>query len=201
MRALYTVVGTMTKDHSPGLIISWFSSASLTELTKEDGSHRPLAVGDTLQRLKAKALLATVSEDMTRALRPSQLELGTATGLEATVHVIGPRRRTMPSNHGLGERVQPDRQVPLCEVRLVAPALARYCDFCHSNHGFVLECDRLRPLHFALGLHGLISEGRAFAESSSCHHEAAFPHPKKGSNQARNLLFLETDGESFCTAR
>ena len=107
MRALYIVVGTMTKDHSSSLIISWFSSASLTALTKEDGSH----------------------------------------------------------------------------------------------HRFVLECDRLRPLHFALGLHGLISEGRALAESSSCHHEAGFPHPKTGSNQARNLLFLKTDGESFCTAR
>ena len=82
----------------------------------------------------------------------------------------------------------------LCEVRLVAPALARYCDLRHSNYRFVLECDRLRHLHFALGLHGLISEGRAFAESSSCHHEAGFPHPKKGSNQAQNLLFLETDG-------
>ena len=42
MRALHTVVGTMTKDHSPGLIISWFSSASLVALTKEDGSHRPV---------------------------------------------------------------------------------------------------------------------------------------------------------------
>ena len=75
--ALHAVVGVM--EESP--VVSWIASASLTALKKKDASHRPMAVGETLRRLTAKALLATLSEDMTRYLHPLQLGVQNSTRL------------------------------------------------------------------------------------------------------------------------
>ena len=52
--------------HIPGPVVSWTASASLAALKKGVG-HHPVAVGETL------ALLATVSEDMSRHFRTMQL--------------------------------------------------------------------------------------------------------------------------------
>ena len=72
------------------------------------------------RRLTAKALLSTVTLEMTRYLQPSQLGFGTAGGCETIVQAI---RRWLQCrsnddgrcffDHGLGEHVQPDRQVVL----------------------------------------------------------------------------------------
>ena len=58
-----------------------------TALMKKDGSHRPVAVGETLRRLTAKVLLAAVSEHTT-GLRPAQLGFRTKSDCEAIVHAI-----------------------------------------------------------------------------------------------------------------
>ena len=71
-----------------GPVVSWMARGSLTALKRKDGGHRPVAVGETLLHLTAKALLATVSEDVTRYLRPTQLGLGTKNCWEPTVHTI-----------------------------------------------------------------------------------------------------------------
>ena len=68
----------------------------------------------------------------------------TANGCGASVHAI---RRwlqnhdndAVPLDHGLGERVQPDRQVlVLRNIGRIAPILAKYHDLCYSNCSFVL---------------------------------------------------------------
>ena len=85
-----------------------------TALRKKDGSHRPVAVGETLRRLTAKVLLAIVSEHTT-ALRPAQLGFGTKSDCEAIIHAIRrwgrkPQqgRKTVLLDDGVGERLQPN---------------------------------------------------------------------------------------------
>ena len=65
-------------------ITSWTSSASSTTLTKKDGGRRR----SSSTSHTAKALLATVCEDLTRYLRPSQLGFGTKNSCEAIVHTL-----------------------------------------------------------------------------------------------------------------
>ena len=129
-------------------------------LNKKD-SHRPVAAGETLRRLTATALLATISEDLTRHLRPSQLG-GPHAAVKPSSTPKTQRRGTMLLDHGL-RRVH---------------RLASYCELCCSNDSFALfgperipskrvvqQDDLLGPLLFALGLHGAMSEGGAFAEA------------------------------------
>ena len=66
MRSLHTVVQIMTEGNIPGAVAPSIASASLAALEKKDGDHWPVAAGETLRRLPSKALVATVSEDMTR---------------------------------------------------------------------------------------------------------------------------------------
>ena len=90
------------------------SSASLTSVKKKDGEHRPVA-GETLRRLKAKVLLATVTKDGTHFLHPTQLGLGTPSGCAAI---------TLPTKTGASwpwtSRVPPTRSTGLRERGLLA---------------------------------------------------------------------------------
>ena len=57
-------------------------------LPKEDGTHRPIAVGEVLRRLTGKCLAASVKEDAASILEPLQVGVGTPGGCEAVVHVV-----------------------------------------------------------------------------------------------------------------
>ena len=150
--------------------------ASLTALKKEDGSHRPVAVGDTLRRLTAKALLATVSEEVTRYLGPTQLGFGTIRWLQKNDNNEKRCLLTMDMENACNLI---DWSCFLREIRRKQD-LARYCDLCYSNDGFVLfgpekipskskvqQGDVPGPLPFALGFDKAISEGPAQAEASN----------------------------------
>ena len=143
-----------------------------------------MAVEETLRRLTAKALLATVSEDMTRYFRPTPLEYWRTHSCEAIVHAI---RRWLQKHNNDEARClltvdlenafnQIDRSCFLPEVRRAELGAARHSDQCYSNDSFVSfglekipsqrevqQGDPLGPLLFALGPHGAISEGRARA--------------------------------------
>ena len=139
----------MAHGNVPGPSAPSITSASLSAL-KKDGAHRPL------ERLCVACWLL-LSEDMTRYLR--LWGFGTITGCEVIVHAI--RRwlqehnndgRTVPLDHGLGVRFQPDRPASLRKVRRVAPDSARYCDFVPPERQLrlvVQKCDHLRLLLFA----------------------------------------------------
>ena len=72
LRSLHAVVRIMAEGNILGPIVSWIASASLTAFPKKDGSHWRVAVGETLRRLTAKALLAIVADD-TGYVRPAQM--------------------------------------------------------------------------------------------------------------------------------
>ena len=85
--------GEAHPGHIPGPVVSWIASAPLAALRKKDGNHHPVVVEETLQRLTAKA------QHMRRFLRLAPMPQQ--------------RGRTVPLDHGLGQRVQPDLQVLL----------------------------------------------------------------------------------------
>ena len=115
MRCPCAPVRIMAEGNISDPLTSWLASASLAPLNKKDNSHRPVAVGETLRRLTAKALWAAVSVD-TCTVSPSNG--GTENGCEATVHTIRKLalvtrqwRQTMPPDHGFGRRLQPTRPI------------------------------------------------------------------------------------------
>ena len=84
-RAVHAVVRIMAEGNIPGRVVSWIASASLAGLRKKDDCHRRVlpASGrgrDSSTSHTAKALLASVSEDMTGYFRPTQLGFGTKNG-------------------------------------------------------------------------------------------------------------------------
>ena len=134
MRSLHALARIMAEGNIPGLVVTWIASASLTALKKTDGSHRPVAVGETLRRLIAKALLAAASEDATPYHRPTRLGLGTNNGCEAIVHAV---RRWLRKRDNDEKRCVMTVDF-LSEIRRETPGLARYCHLCYLNDSFVL---------------------------------------------------------------
>ena len=129
MRSLHAVGRSMAEGNIPGSIVSWIASGSFTA-RKKDGSHQPVAVGETLRRLIAKALLAAVSEDMTRYLRHDCGSEPRAAVKPPTVHAI---RRWLRKHDNDGKLClltvdlesafdQIDRCFFLQEIRRVAPS-------------------------------------------------------------------------------
>jgi hypothetical protein len=66
-------------------VVPSFFGATLCALKKKDSGLRPIAVGNTLRRLAAKAGLRQVSTGLGAELRPVQLGFGTQGGCEAAV--------------------------------------------------------------------------------------------------------------------
>ena len=97
-----------------------------------------MVVRETIRRLTAKNLLATVSGDMTRDLRPTQLASGTKNGCEAIVHAI---RRWVCKHDNDEQRclLTMDLENAFNQIdRSCFLQLARYSDLCCSDDTFVM---------------------------------------------------------------
>ena len=70
----------------PGVIQPVFCGASLFALCKKDGGIRPIAVGNTLRRLIAKAACRAVSSKITAQFLPVQIGFGVQRATEAAAH-------------------------------------------------------------------------------------------------------------------
>ncbi len=66
----------------------WICCASLTALSKLDGSLPPIAIGATLRRLVGKVLAKDASDDFLSYVEPSQVGVGSKGGAEAVVHTV-----------------------------------------------------------------------------------------------------------------
>jgi hypothetical protein len=65
----------------------FFCGATLVALRKEDATHRPIAVGETIRRLVSKSLAMGAKADARDILEPLQVGVGTPGGVEAVPHV------------------------------------------------------------------------------------------------------------------
>ena len=104
---------------------------TLLTLEKIGGWPRPVAVGETLRRLTAKSLLATVPHDMTLLLHPR--DSGTPSSTQSADGRSSTPRTTTENAFN-----QIEVSCIFREVRLVAPGLATYSDNCCNI--FDLSC-------------------------------------------------------------
>ena len=79
-RQLAGIVGTLLGGEVPEEVRPWISCAQLAALPKPGGGLRPIAVGETIRRLTAKAAMAAQGESIREALEPVQVGVGTPGG-------------------------------------------------------------------------------------------------------------------------
>ena len=70
----------------PDFIRPYFFGARLLALCKKDGGIRPIAVGNTIRRLVAKAACHLVKDRVTDHLAPKQTGFNVKNGAEAAIH-------------------------------------------------------------------------------------------------------------------
>ena len=87
VKQMTALVSILARGQDPPEVKQAMNGASLAALPKPDGTHRPIAVGETLRRLTGKCLAAAVKEDVKNILEPCQVGVGTAGGCEAVVHL------------------------------------------------------------------------------------------------------------------
>lgn len=88
--ALLTEITTFVNNCLAGLIPDeikpFFFGASLCALKKKGGGIRPIAVGNTLRRLVARAAVRSIRTEAATMLQPNQLGFGVPQGCEAAAH-------------------------------------------------------------------------------------------------------------------
>ena len=86
LTALTSLANLMLSGSIPSFIQPLFFGANLIALQKPDGGVRPIAVGNSVRRMVAKAAGILVGERIGNKLRPVQLGYGSSGGCEAAVH-------------------------------------------------------------------------------------------------------------------
>ena len=78
--------GIVLCGNIPSAVCSSFFGATLIALSKKDGGVRPIAIGNTLRRLCAKACMLKISQHLPNTFQPHQMGVGTPSGAEVVVH-------------------------------------------------------------------------------------------------------------------
>ena len=180
LRAVTRLCNKTLKGDIPEHIRPYWFGASLIAFSKPDGGIRPIAIGNTLRRLTAKAAAYVVKGDSLSILFPHQLGVSVPGGAEAIVHAA----RSFCSSKRDSEEaelflkidfenafnsIRRDHLLRIIKVEL--PRLYPYLYQCyskssclffngspiHSAEG-VQQGDPLGPLCFSMAIQGLISQ-------------------------------------------
>lgn len=127
----------------PTVVQPVFCGATLCAINKKDGGVRPIAVGNTLRRLIAKAACKAVSAKMATELLPIQIGFGVPRSTEAAVHAA----RTYVANLQPGEGLlkldfknafnMVNRENMFQVVREHLPELYPFIHMCYSSASFL----------------------------------------------------------------
>ena len=80
------VDGIILCGNIPSAVCSRFFDATLIALSKNDGGVRPIAIGNTLRRLFAKACVLKISQHLSSSFQPHQISVGTPSRAEVVIH-------------------------------------------------------------------------------------------------------------------
>ena len=84
--SLTRICNKMLRGDLPKEVLPVFYGASLIAFSKPNGGVRPIAIGNTLRRLTAKAAAFSLKADIKHKLSPYQLGVSVSSGAEAIVH-------------------------------------------------------------------------------------------------------------------
>ncbi|CAI7805701.1 unnamed protein product [Closterium sp. NIES-54] len=85
---LHALVNTMIRGKLPQPLADLLTSSRLIALAKPDSGARPIAIGECLTRLAAKAALSVVGEAAQEFFLPLQFGVAFPSGAEAIIHTI-----------------------------------------------------------------------------------------------------------------
>ena len=187
LRHVAMVLNIMAQGRAPRELQHLICGASLTALPKPDGTHRPIACGNTWRRLCAKCLSLESRDTVTDYLYPLQLGVGVASGTEAIVHVT--RQWLHRFRHDTSRVLvtidienafnSVDRSAILRHIRRVMPSLAPWADYCYSEPSTLFvdgntivsgrgiqQGDPLGPSFFAICMQDAIQRAKEAAEAA-----------------------------------
>jgi hypothetical protein len=186
-RNLAAVTNQLLKGDCPDSVRPWLAGAKLAALPKPTGGLRPIAVGETLRRIAAKAGMLCAADAVNERLRPFQVGVGVKSGAEVLVHTA---RQWLGRNREEQEKVfvmldlknafnSIDRWAIRQGIRRTFPAAAPWIDFCYAGSTHIVLGDELLtssrgvqqgdpagPAIFALGIHEDVEEAKDEVEQA-----------------------------------
>lgn len=155
----------------------WFCGARLIGIPKKPRGIRPIAIGETLRRLAAKALVLQFQESACNQLLPIQLGVSIPQATEIIAHAVQAWYQHPKPDEALllidfeNAYNSLDRQAMVNAVCADAPEFARYAAFCYGSpvplvgDGFRIRSeegtqqgDVCGPLFFSLTLNRVLRE-------------------------------------------
>jgi len=179
LSTLTHVVNFFRDGHVPEAAQPYFAGGRLCALIKSNKDLRPIAAGETLRRLTAKALCASVKEDAKKFFAGSQFGVATKNGAERIIHYTRAQAAAHASDpdwvilkvdlSNAFNRISRARFLELVSVHF--PSLASWASWCYSTESvlsfgdFIIQSlegvqqgDPLGPLLFSLVMHVLVQE-------------------------------------------
>ena len=100
LSALTNFTNLLAAGRTPPPVLPHLCGASLLSCPKAKGGHRPIAVGEVLNRLTSKCLAIVSRSLASTSLTPLQLGVGVRGGCEAIVHAVSSLMSSSPPSCG-----------------------------------------------------------------------------------------------------